>query len=309
MTVLRMHLPTKQLKVCPLNFARNFPLQLCPQHFTGARIIGAIVTGDSSSEEDNEYSKYRAAIADRIENAKKAGYILKEPAAISLLGNEKALEDAGYDFSFLVKEGSNIILKRFILKAITEIETAKVELGKQDSWGSHEFNCDSQSQEDDKSGDYVGDSNNTQLKDMTDKELSDIIATKSALKDVHEEEKKVGPINITFKHMLDAAKAEGNKEKGKSIIKKVQAVMGTEEFKNLTVLELKLLSDVALASVRKIELPGIISSLEVEIESVKEARRVVKVKDAELKEAILDEKKKEVKKRQLEAMKPTPRKK
>ena len=42
---------------------------------------------------------------------------------------------------------------------------------------------------------------------------------------------------------------------------------------------------------------------------MKEARRVVKVKDAELKEAILDEKKKEVKKRQLEAMKPTPRKK
>ena len=86
-------------------------------------------------------------------------------------------------------------------------------------------------------------------------------------------------------------------------------MMGTDEFKSLTVLEFKLLSNIALASVRKIELPSIISSLEVEIESAKEARRVVKIKDAELKEVALDEKKKQTKKRELDAMKPSPRKK
>jgi hypothetical protein len=169
--------------------------------------------GDSSSEEDTEYDKFRAAIANRIENAKKAGYILKEPAAIFILENEEALDEAGYDFKSFVKEGSTKIFESVIVKAVSDIEMAKAdaELTKKAGIiaGSQEFNCDTQEDDDD---DYVDGTNKTSLNEMSYKELTDFIATKSASKDVLKEEMKAGPINIIFKESLDAAEEEEAEE-------------------------------------------------------------------------------------------------
>ena len=64
-----------------------------------------------------------------------------------------------------------------------------------------------------------------------------------------------------------------------------------------------------MASSRKLQLPSIIASLESEIESAKEARRAVKLYEAEMKEAAEDAKKKDSKKRQLESLTSKSRKK
>jgi hypothetical protein len=134
------------------------------------------------------------------------------------------------------------------------------------------------------------------------------------------DEKAAGVILTKFKSHLDEAKSKGMKEQGKSDIKAVQAMTTGDNFKALGIPQLKLLSDISLAAVRKIELPGMIDALETELEELKEirvrAKAKVKLEKAkeeelkeELKEAALDEKKKQTKKRELDAVKPSPRKK
>ena len=134
------------------------------------------------------------------------------------------------------------------------------------------------------------------------------------------EEKAAGVVNTKFQEHLDEAKAKGMKEQGKADIKAVQAITTDEKFKVLGISGLKLLSGIALATVHKIELPGKIAALETELEELKEIRsrakakvKLEKAKEEELKEklkeAALDEKKKEAKKRELDAVKPSPRKK
>jgi hypothetical protein len=134
------------------------------------------------------------------------------------------------------------------------------------------------------------------------------------------EERAAGVVKKQFQEHLDEAKAKGMKEQGKADIKAVQTITTGDNFKAFGINELKLLSGIALASVRKIELPGKIAALETELEELKEIRahvkakvKLEKVKEEELKEKIkeaaLDEKKKEAKKRELDAVKPSPRKK
>ena len=135
------------------------------------------------------------------------------------------------------------------------------------------------------------------------------------------EEKAAGVVLTKFQEHLDEAKAKGMKEQGKAEIKAVQAITTDEKFKALGISGLKLLSGIALASVRKIELPDMIAVLETELEELKEIRALAKAKikkekakeeelKEKLKEAALDEKKKETKKREMDAgMKPSSRKK
>ena len=270
--------------------------------------------GESTGEEDEE-TEYMVAIEEIVEESKKAGITCLRRAAEIFFDNKELLDKHGYtNISMCVVDEEKKINAHRVRKIVNECkgvyreERHAYELDAARGQ-SQEFNCDTQEEEDVNDGDYVEGTGDKPLTQMTSKELTELIAVKDASKDLLKEELIEGPVNIVFKESLDTAKADGKKEEGKASIKKVQSVMAQGEYKTMNTSELKLLSSVSMASTRKLELPGIIASLETEIDSAKEARRAVKLYEAEMKEAAEDAKKKDSKKRQLESLTSKSRKK
>ena len=164
--------------------------------------------------------------------------------------------------------------------------------------GSQEYFDTNTQEEDDE--EYVEGAHEV-LTDLSYSKLSDILSTKGAQIDLLKEEKKSGVVFTILKEHKEKAIKNGEKEKGRAEINKVQDFFMELHKTDMTENEFKLISDVALGNIRHKQMAGMISSLEGEIEAVKSARKIVKEREMEKKEADADEKKKESKKKQLDA--------
>ena len=261
--------------------------------------------GDSSEEEDDEedaYITHRRLLLELMESVKEAGYIINEPAANFYLENKELLDEAGYTYEHLVKEGSKKINKGAIVNAVKEIETEKNEtiLDAQHPAGpsTQEEDYFASQIDDDDDHDYVG--TEKTLDNMSVKELSEILATKEAEKELLESELESHPVKSILKVFADEKKAADEVNSGKVTIDKMKAILPTFD-KSLTAPEFNLLAKLCTAMARKMELPAIITSIKSELETIESARDQAELVQMKAKRGVKDEKAKDAAKRKLAA--------
>jgi len=104
-----------------------------------------------------------------------------------------------------------------------------------------------------------------------------------------------------LKQFAAEMKAADKTSQGKASMQKMKELLANKVFKELDSDELALLSKLCNASARKIELPGIIISLQSEIESINKARDLAVMAEAKAKQRAKDTKGKEAAKRKMQA--------
>jgi len=104
-----------------------------------------------------------------------------------------------------------------------------------------------------------------------------------------------------LKAFAEQKTAEGKKEEGKATVGKMKELLANDTFTKLNGAELKLLSNLCEATIRKEVLPNIQAALKTEIESIKKARAAAFEAEREAKQSEKDAKLKEASKRKQEA--------
>jgi len=258
--------------------------------------------GDSSDEdeEDDEEEQRQTLIKTLIEECDSENYKCKSGAAVLWVDNIDLLTKAGYKSIMEVADDKKKINKGYVVNLLKDLaaEAADKQLGiaRQSTQSQDYFE---QSEEDEEDEDAVGE---VPISEMSVKKLTEMLNTKQAEKELFEEQSEQGgPVKAVLKQFAAEMKAADKTSQGKASMQKMKELLANKVFKELDSDELALLSKLCNASARKIELPGIIISLQSEIESINKARDLAVMAEAKAKQRAKDTKGKEAAKRKMQA--------
>ena len=236
-----------------------------------AGVAGAADETSGLFKEDDDDDSDDDGAPELVEEAKKAGYKCHIKAAMLWLENLDMLQRGGWGSIMELGDKETKKINRGHVDAAIKFikdEEADAELRAQQGPSTQEDNFFSQEDDEEKDPNEVG--GEKELMDMTAADMFALIAKKTAEMEVKIEEDRVGPVRMKLQDFAAAA-TPSDKAERKAAVAKMQTIIGFEIFKSLSITELELLSGICTANIDKIKLPGIISSLNTEIETLQTA--------------------------------------